>query len=133
MKTIKDDLVATGDWSEEQAQLAVEFNFKCAYCDKDLISSVDNHREWQTDHIVPSYANGKDTLENYALSCRTCNTIKHIWNPLEAYNGEGEPSKIELIKIARSHVTTVRAKEQSDLDQYKNIIAKYYKAIKQGC
>lgn len=125
MKTIKDDLVATGDWSEEQAQLAVEFNFKCAYCDKNLISSVDNHREWQTDHIVPSYENGEDKLENYALSCRTCNTIKHIWNPLKAYIGKGVPSKRELIEISRSYVSTVRAKEKSDLDKYQEIIAKY--------
>ncbi|WP_206484426.1 HNH endonuclease signature motif containing protein [Thalassotalea sp. G2M2-11] len=125
MSKIKDELIATGDWSEEQAQLAVEFNFECAYCDKNLISSVDSHREWQTDHIVPSSANGKDIPENYALSCRTCNTIKHIWNPLEAYTGKGAPSKNELIKIARSYVHTVRAKEQSDLDKYLKIIAQY--------
>ena len=125
MNKIKDELIATGDWSEEQAQLAVEFNFKCAYCDKDLISTVDSHREWQTDHIVPSSAKGKDSLDNYALSCRTCNTMKHIWNPLEAYNGTGDPSKSELIKIARSHVNTVRAKEQSDVDKYLKIISQY--------
>lgn len=125
MEKIKNELIATGDWSEEQAQLAVEFDFKCAYCDKDLISTVDNHREWQTDHIVPSYADGEDKLENYALSCRTCNTIKHIWNPLGNYEGDGKPSKNELIDIARSYVHTVRANEKRDLDKYRKIIAKY--------
>lgn len=122
MDKLVEGLVGTGDWSEEKATLAVEFNFKCAYCDKDLVYSVDNHRELQTDHIIPSSKGGVDNLENYALSCRTCNTIKNVWNPLDHFSDKGQPSKQDLIAIARSYVVQVRAEEQKDLDKYTEII-----------
>ena len=122
MDKLVEGLVGTGDWSIEKAELAVEFEFKCAYCDKDLVSSVDNHRELQTDHIIPSSKGGEDHPDNYALSCRTCNTIKNVWNPLDHYTGKGKPSKQDLIEVARTHVMNVRADEQNDLDRYIEII-----------
>lgn len=40
-------------WSEEQIQLGLRAKFKCEYCDKDLLSLIDNYKLWQKDHIIP--------------------------------------------------------------------------------
>lgn len=51
---IYDELISTEKWGETQILLGIEFKFKCAYCDKDLLDCVDSHSEWQTDHIINS-------------------------------------------------------------------------------
>lgn len=118
-------LSADKDWSKLQVELGIEFDFKCAYCDKDLMASVDNHREWQIDHIVPTSKHGKDERDNLALSCRTCNTIKHSWNPLSKCDRPGHPTKQQLIQIARTYISGNRESEKIALDRYNAILAKY--------
>ncbi len=119
---IFDELIKTGKWSEEQAQLGVKFKFKCAYCAKDMLSCVDNHSEWQSDHIIPASDGGSDTEENRALSCRTCNFIKGRWNPEKNASVAGL-GKNELMEIARIYILDKRRKMEADLEVYKRIIA----------
>ena len=78
--------------------------YKCEYCDKDLLASVDDYAfSWQCDHIIPRAAGGEDTLENFALSCAVCNMqIKKDWNPQDVA-GENA-SREELIQAVRQHI-----------------------------
>ena len=121
---ICDALVKTGKWSKEQAQLGVEFDFKCAYCDKDMISCLDNHREWQTDHIIPSSKGGDDSMSNLVLCCRTCNFMKGTWNPSEALNNTNA-SKKDLIRAAKIYLSSMREKNTVDLEIYQKIIGRH--------
>ncbi len=122
--SIYNELMKTGNWSERQACLGEEFKFHCAYCDKNLLSCVDNHSEWQADHIIPTSKGGPDSMDNLALSCRTCNFIKGTWDPSENLPKE-EIQKHHLIKLVRNRVSVRRQEMQKDLDLYKAILAKH--------
>ena len=78
--------------------------YKCEYCDKDLLASVDDYAfSWQCDHIIPRAAGGEETFENLALSCVACNMgIKRDWNPQDEA-GENA-SREELIQAVRQRV-----------------------------
>lgn len=122
--SIYDDLMKTGSWSERQARLGEEFKFHCAYCDKDMISCVDNHSEWQADHIIPTSKGGPDSMDNLALSCRTCNFIKGTWDPSENLPKE-KIQKHYLINLARNRISERRQETQKDLELYQAILAKH--------
>lgn len=121
--SVYDELMSTGNWSDTQVRLGVEFNFRCAYCDKDMLGSVDNHSEWQSDHIKPTSKGGADVIENLALSCRTCNFIKGRLDP-----SDGVPLEIkkkDLIEKARSLISERRKIMQKDVEIYKEIVTKH--------
>lgn len=64
----------TGDWGDgAAAEMGLAAEFRCEYCDKDLLESVDAYKDWQIDHIDPRSKGGPTTRENSALSCRQCN------------------------------------------------------------
>jgi CRISPR/Cas system Type II protein with McrA/HNH and RuvC-like nuclease domain len=121
---IYDEFMSTGHWGPIETQLGIEFQFRCAYCDKDMFDSVDNYKEWQTDHIIPSSKDGCDTIENFALCCRTCNFIKGKWNPFD-FLGELDATKENLIKVAKVYITEKRQQTQQDINLYKAIIARH--------
>ncbi|UYM16297.1 HNH endonuclease [Endozoicomonas euniceicola] len=116
--------MATGHWGKIEAELAVDFDFKCAYCDKDLLASVDNYKEWQREHIVPSSEGGAEHMSNFALSCRTCNFIKGVWNPLTQFQNV-TPTKAELIFTARKYIEQKRFETQEDINLYLELIEQY--------
>lgn len=122
--SIYDEFMKTGNWSETQILLGIEFDFHCAYCDKNMLCCVDNHSEWQSDHIVPISKGGLDVIENLALSCRTCNFIKGRWDPSEGLGQQGAV-KGDLISIARVRIFDRREQMQKDIDLYKGIVAKH--------
>ena len=39
-----------GVWTAEVCERA---GYKCEYCDKDILASVDNYLSWELDHIIP--------------------------------------------------------------------------------
>ena len=62
--------------------VAFRANFRCEYCDKDLLASVDVYQgDWQRDHVVPRALGGADEIHNWALVCRLCNQLKSHWDP----------------------------------------------------
>jgi len=122
--SLYDDFMATGHWGPIETTLGIEFNFCCAYCDKEMFKSVDSYKEWQTDHIIPSSKGGEDTIENYALSCRTCNFIKSTWNPSE-HLGELKINKLNLIAVSKEYIIEKREQTQVEIDLYNQIIAKH--------
>lgn len=120
-ETIVKALVDTGKWSESAARRGFRAGFKCAYCDRDLLASVNDYKSWQEDHIVPLSAGGKNEEENIVISCRTCNVnVKAKWNPLTVC-GEN-PSREELIEAVRKYVTTRRTQFLEDVTELRKII-----------
>ena len=89
-----------------------------------MFESVNSYKEWQTDHIIPSSKGGKDRIENYALSCRTCNFIKNTWNPAEHLGGLNV-TKLNLINVSKNYIMEKRKETQEEINLYKRIIAKY--------
>lgn len=99
-------------WGPLNCGAAVRANFCCEYCGRSLLASLDDYYSWEVDHIVPG---GPDSLENYALSCHTCNHLKHFYAPL------GESREMRLQDV-RQEVQRRRQKKQAELDQLRQII-----------
>ena len=118
---IIEKLVATGKWSESAARRGLRSKFKCEYCDRDLLASVDDYKEWQEDHIIPVSSGGEDTDDNIVISCRTCNVnVKSKWDP-RIVCGQN-PSREELILAVREYVANRREKYLSDVTQFREIV-----------
>jgi 5-methylcytosine-specific restriction endonuclease McrA len=118
---IINELVKTGKWGKAQAERAVRSNFKCEYCDKDLLASVENFKEWQEDHIIPLSSGGKDEDSNIAVSCRTCNVnVKSRWNPLDV--GPDSQSREDLIEVVREYVTKKRTDLLDEVSTFRKIV-----------
>jgi 5-methylcytosine-specific restriction endonuclease McrA len=122
MHKIIEDLVSTGQWGENDVILGIRAGFKCEYCDKDLLASVDNYKEWQKDHIIPKSKGGEDINENIAISCKTCNVnIKGRWNPVDEIISEN-PTRNELIAVVREYGKNRRTQMLSDICLFRKIV-----------
>lgn len=122
MNNMIEALVNTGQWGENDVILGIRAGFKCEYCDKDLLASVDNYKEWQRDHIIPLSKGGEDINENIAISCKTCNVnIKGRWNPVSESTSEN-PTRQELISIVREYGIKRRTKMLSDICLFRQIV-----------
>lgn len=107
-----------GVWTAEAGERA---GYKCEYCDKDMLASVDNYLSWQLDHIIPESAGGDHTLENMALSCRECTVrFKGRWNP--AYVAGENASREELILVVRENVKKKRSSWVRCLSRSREIV-----------
>ena len=116
------ELVDEWRWGKEQAKRGIRADFKCEYCDKDLLSSVENYKEWQEDHIVPQCEEGDDIDENIAVSCRTCNVnIKGRWNPRKHLSTGVEPVRENLIQVVREYVVKKRSEVLKEVSSIRMI------------
>lgn len=107
-----------GAWTAEAGERA---RYKCEYCDKDMLASVDNYLSWQLDHIIPESAGGDHTLENMALSCRECKVrFKRSWDP--AYVAGKDASREELILVVRENVKKKRSSWVHCLSRSREIV-----------
>tara|TARA_R110001583_G_scaffold194280_1_gene364852 strand:- start:1237 stop:1611 length:375 start_codon:yes stop_codon:yes gene_type:complete len=120
MQKIIESLVSTGQWGENDVVLGIRAGFKCEYCDKDLLASVDNYKGWQKDHIIPTSKGGADINDNIAISCKTCNVnIKSRWNPAEL--AQESATREDLIKVVRKYVKNRRTQMLSDICLFRKI------------
>lgn len=112
-------LVARGKWAPETAEMAVDANFTCEYCGRDLLGSLESY-QFQLDHIVPKHLGGSDDRANLAVCCWYCNFhLKRKWDPRERAGQSG--SRIRLISEVRKYVAEVRIRRNSDLDHARSI------------
>ncbi len=51
-------------------------DFRCVYCDKDLLGDVDTFLSMVKDHFIPKSIGGKDGKINRVASCKTCDWLK---------------------------------------------------------
>ena len=117
-KKVINELLDTGVWGEMDAEMGVESDFKCEYCGKDLLLSVDAYKEWQTDHLIPSSSGGEDCKSNDVISCRTCNFIKGRWNPL---GDDDSCSRDEMINRAKNYINRKRSQNEKLLVRFREI------------
>ena len=50
--------------------------YRCVYCGRDFLASVDDLFAATVDHVVSRRAGGKSTMDNMVACCRACNTLK---------------------------------------------------------
>ena len=82
--------------------------FKCEYCGRDLLASIEDYDAWQLDHVVPTSKDGPDSFENLALCCKACNFMKLRYAPIGA-------TRDERILDARRHIEERRARKTAEL------------------
>ncbi len=105
----------------EPFEVGVRARFKCEYCDKDLLASVDVYEyHWEQDHVIPDSSGGASEFENFAFSCRTCNQLKDDWNP--AATAPPDAKRADLVRVARGYVQAVRAERLVELAEVRRLI-----------
>lgn len=120
---LKDDLIATLlklGWHEHNVVVGVKARFRCEYCDRDLLASIEDYDSWQLDHIVPSSQHGADDIPNKALCCKTCNFMKSTFAPVGA-------TREERLASAREYVTERRSRKLEELERIRALVG-YVKA-----
>ena len=83
----------------------VRDNYRCTYCGRDMISSLDDWLSLEIDHLKPSSKKGKDEDGNLVTSCNVCNKLKSNFDP-------GDLPEDQQIEITRKHVLKKRMAEQ---------------------
>lgn len=121
---LSDRLAKDMKWGPWTIDIAVRANFRCEYCDRDLLLSVDAYKEWQHDHIIPKSVDEekeKDRPENLAFSCRACNwDFKKKWDPSDALGDN--PSREELIRVTREYVARKRTEAMVEVLKVRQIV-----------
>jgi hypothetical protein len=65
-------------WGPHNCNGAIRAEFRCEYCGKDLLASLEDFYSWQIDHVTPGA--GED-LDNIALARAVCSHLKHTYRP----------------------------------------------------
>lgn len=100
--------------------------YKCEYCGKDMQDSLDNYLLKENDHINPK---GDEDVENYALSCRVCNSLKSDWNPVCVVGQDA--SRDDLIQAVKRELRERRGREYEKFLEYQQIVG--YPSSHQQC
>ena len=84
MNSIADFLINDYGWYEGTAKAMERADGICEYCREDLLSSRAGYSSICIDHLLPraKYQSEEINLDNYALSCSSCNTMKQAYDPL---------------------------------------------------
>ena len=113
-------LVALPLWGPMGIDCGIRAGLRCEYCDRDLLSSLDDYKAWAQDHIVPERLGGQHTLENMAVACHSCNSAyKKAWDPRSVAGVSA--SREELVAVTREFVAEKRRTEQEVLAQVREI------------
>ena len=86
----------------------VRDSYRCIYCGRDMLSSLDDWLSLEVDHLEPSSKKGKDEDDNRVTSCNVCNRLKSSYKPDKDF-----PSEFNgRLKVMRKYVLEKRAVEQ---------------------
>ncbi len=114
-------LVSRYRFGSNMVDIAWRAHFKCEYCDKDLLGSVDTYEwHWEREHVVPTKHGGEDALHNWALACRTCNQFKGVWDPRS--DAVDPLDRDALVASARAYIQRRRAERGAELDIVRGLI-----------
>lgn len=123
IEAIRTGLASLPLWGQPGIDCAIRADFRCEYCDRDLLASLDDYKAWAQDHVVPRKLGGGDGIENMAVSCHPCNSAyKKDWDPRTAA-GESA-SRDELIAAARHFIADKRAAETVVLHRVRELAAR---------
>lgn len=78
---------------------------RCEYCGRDLLTDRLAYAAGECDHVLPlnAYPQLHDELENRALSCSLCNSLKGDFNPLMAGNIDDSGDIDDLGEMITQH------------------------------
>ena len=116
------------NFDKTNVELAIRADFKCEYCDKDMLADMDAYKLWQVDHIIPQFLglDNREDFNNKALSCMQCNKdLKGKWNPLE--NIVVERNRKNYILLVREYIDEKRKVKNAEVDQIRTIVDNYRK------
>lgn len=104
------------------AEVSGRARYKCEYCCKYMLASVDVYLSTQIDHIIP---NGEDdlgdlNLGNRALSCQPCNKLKWDWDPTTETGGGIDRDR--LIEAAKKYVKEKRKESDKKRLRHQEIV-----------
>jgi len=114
-------LVSEHGWDDKSVRLGIRAHFRCEYCGRYLLRSVDDYDAWQIDHIAPKSGDVDvdDDCDNLAIACKTCNFMKRDWKPDPSALSTG--SREEKIQVIGAHVLELRKKKEVRLQQIRHL------------
>lgn len=107
-------------WSDPAIDLGIDQKFKCIYCDRDLLASIEDYDVWQFDHLIPISKGGPDNSENLVVACKLCNFVKRNFNVKEIA-GENAPWE-EYEMLARAFIVEKRREKAAKLTEVQKIL-----------
>ncbi len=118
---IVETLVRDLKWNRKALDLAIRADFKCEYCDRCLLQTVEDYDALQIDHIVPDEGDG---AENLAVACKTCNFIKRRLNPAKSRE---DADRGVLIERSREYVAKIRKRKKRELEKVRDLVTQLRK------
>ena len=107
-------------WGPMGIACGLRAGLRCEYCDRDLLSSLDDYKAWTQDHIVPQRFGGADTFENMAVACHPRNSAyRKAWDPRSVAGATA--SRAELVTATRRLIAEKRAAEQAVLTEVREV------------
>ncbi len=107
-------------WGDVGIDCGIRARFRCEYCDRDLLASLDDYKAWAQDHIVPRKHGGSDNIDNMAVACHPCNwSYKRDWDPRESAGARA--TRNELIAATRAFIAERRTADQANLDEARRL------------
>jgi hypothetical protein len=92
-----------GEWRKIPARykIAVDQDFRCAYCNADVLASPEAFGSSQWDHFVPRSKGGTELV----FTCRLCNCLKRdtVFDTMDAAKNEIERRRQDYLKRWRYH------------------------------
>lgn len=62
-------------------QVFVRDGYRCVYCGKDILKSLDSFAASHLDHLKPRRSGGTDDVINCVIACAVCNSMKAGFDP----------------------------------------------------
>lgn len=110
-------------WSEEAVVLGLKQEFRCKYCKRDLLATIEDYDVWQFDHVVPVSKQGADMMENKVVACKLCNFAKRSFDPRS--NVDEHATAEQLLNAAENYVMQVREQKKERLQKVKDILLEF--------
>ena len=118
----------------EHVRMWVRHEYKCGYCDENLLTDALRMISSQLDHLLPQskYKGLKDVEDNWVLACYCCNQIKRHFDPWKSLTSSVDVPTREniaffrqaLIEISRIRLKPFREQQQQVHERVINILPK---------
>jgi hypothetical protein len=108
-KALASQLLQSGIFLPDGAEIWARSGFRCEYCDTDLLASPQVYAFGQADHILPAskYPHLKRDFNNYAQTCGLCNMLKRAWDPC----GEADYCSVPSLSEEQRSMLSDRCRE----------------------
>jgi hypothetical protein len=116
----------------EHVRMWVRHEYKCGYCDENLLTDVLRMISSQLDHLLPKkwYEGLQNEEDNWVLACFCCNQLKRDFDPWKLLMRSADlPTREniagyrhELIEISRNYLKPLRGQQQAMYARVINIL-----------